>query len=86
LISKIDQQGLKNLKDKLILTVICGCCGKILQRGDPENVSDGICPTCYKDLMMEVVSHGLATKEGAHESLKPIQAAEKERETQLALF
>lgn len=70
---RIERQGLKNLKDRLSLTVICGSCGGILRRGDPGKVTPGICPPCYKDLTKDLNTRGTAVIE---KPLNKIGAAE----------
>ena len=85
-LDRIDRQGMKNLKDRLHLTVMCGSCGAVLQSGDPKHVTHGICPPCYEELMKTVVSHGLATEAEAEASLDSINVAEAERESQPTLF
>ena len=80
---RIERQGLQNLKDKLSLTVMCGSCGIILQKGDPEKVSPGICPPCYRELRGDPVSPGTA---GVEKSLKEIHLQEADGQPQLNLF
>ena len=80
---RIDRQGLKNLKEKLTLTIVCESCEKVLQMGDPGKMSPGICPSCYRELRGDPVSPGTA---GVEKSLKEIHLQEADGQPQLNLF